>query len=79
MASLEFMIWCERSGVRFHGIDAAFVAEGWRGVVATRDIQDGDVILEVPDRLLMSGLSALRDPVLLAQLVKHPLLSPLQV
>ena len=79
MASPEFTAWCERQGIRLNGIQAAYVAEGWRGVVATAPIEDGGVILEVPERVLMSARSAVRDPRLRAALVQHAGLSPLQV
>lgn len=42
----------------------AFVAEGWRGIVATQQIMPGDVLVTAPERLLMTGRSARRDPVL---------------
>ncbi len=42
----EFQEWCERHGVVWNGIKAAFVAEGWRGIVATRDLQPGTLHAE---------------------------------
>ena len=37
----DFRRWLSTHGVVAHGIQAAFVAEGWRGVVATGDIIAG--------------------------------------
>ena len=37
----EFSRWLSTHGVVAHGIQAAFVEEGWRGVVATEDIPAG--------------------------------------
>lgn len=68
MASPELLEWCRRGGVQWAGIEAGFVAEGWRGVLATEDIPAGTCILRVPRRLLMSVESARRDPQLAAAL-----------
>lgn len=45
---------CEQGGVEFGPITAAYVADGWRGVVATTELQAGDVLLSVPERLLLN-------------------------
>lgn len=42
MADPELLAWCRKHGVEFGGIEAAYVDEGWRGVVATRDLAPGD-------------------------------------
>lgn len=41
MASEELLEWCSRHGVVWHGIQSGFVAEGWRGVLATQDLAAG--------------------------------------
>ena len=81
MASSEYLEWCHQVGIRPHGIEAAYVAHGWRGVVATQEgAEPGQTILEVPEDVLMSGRSALRDGLLSAALGRHQgHLSPVQV
>lgn len=39
----EFQAWLSDGGVRVTGVRAAFVAEGWRGIVATENIEPGDM------------------------------------
>nr|ADX78230.1 CIA6 [Chlamydomonas reinhardtii] len=68
MADPELLAWCRKHGVEFGGIQAAYVDEGWRGVVATRDLAPGDTVLRVPGRLLMTTRSARADPALAAAL-----------
>ena len=36
-----FLDWLQKHGVIAHGIEAAFVDEGWRGVAATRELPAG--------------------------------------
>lgn len=79
MVSREYSDWVEASGIRLHGIRAAHVVHGWRGVVATEAIQPGTTLLQVPARLLMSARSAQRDPRLAAVLAAHRALTPEQV
>lgn len=80
MASPGFLDWCQRHGIQGLGVAAAEVTEGGRGLVATRPIQAGDVVLKVPGTLLMSTRSARRDPVLKALLSRGGQeLSPMQV
>ncbi|EFJ52354.1 hypothetical protein VOLCADRAFT_86703 [Volvox carteri f. nagariensis] len=71
MADQELTSWCMLNGVTFNGIVAAFVSEGWRGIVATRDLQPGEAVLRVPERLLLTTRSAARDPQLAAALQRH--------
>jgi len=59
-----FLDWCRAHGLRTHGVAPAFVADGWRGVVATAALLPGDVLVAAPAALLMSGRSARRDAVL---------------
>lgn len=77
--SLEYHHWCQASGIKLHGIEAAFVEHGWRGVVATQDIQPGHVLLEVPAELLMTTRSARKDRALRAALEGTPGLSDVEV
>eukprot|EP00803_Ostreobium_quekettii_P008543 evm.model.scf_2881.1 EVM.evm.TU.scf_2881.1 scf_2881:1985-3226(+) len=62
MATTTFLDWCQRHGIQRFGIVAAEVTEGERGLVATRQIHAGDLVLKVPGELLMSTQSARRDP-----------------
>ena len=39
--SSVFHAWLQKHGVIAHGIEAAFVDEGWRGVAATREVPVG--------------------------------------
>ena len=41
MASPQLLQWCQEGKVSWHGVEAGFVAEGWRGVLATQDIPPG--------------------------------------
>ena len=59
-----FLEWCRAKGVQVNSVAPAFFADSWRGVVATRAIGPGDVLVAVPEALLMTGCSARRDPVL---------------
>jgi hypothetical protein len=42
MAAPELLEWCLAGGVSRHGLEAGYVAEGWRGVLATQDIPPGE-------------------------------------
>ncbi|PNH05183.1 Protein SET DOMAIN GROUP 40 [Tetrabaena socialis] len=66
----ELAGWCEQHGVVLNGIAAGFVEEGWRGVIATKDLAPDDVVLRVPERLLLTTRSAVRDPALAAALLR---------
>ncbi len=79
MVSPVYKDWCEKSGIKRYGIEAAFVEHGWRGVVATEAIAAGATILEVPEGLLMTGRSAMADAHLRRVLEANPGLSPVQV
>jgi hypothetical protein len=59
-----FLAWCTAHGLETHNIKPAYVAEGWRGVVATQRIAFGDVLVAAPEPLLMTGRSARRDAAL---------------
>ena len=39
--SSVFLAWLHKHGVLAHGIEAALVVEGWRGVAATRELPAG--------------------------------------
>lgn len=39
--SSVFLAWMQKHGVIVHGIEAAFVEEGWRGVAATHELPAG--------------------------------------
>ncbi|KAG2448798.1 hypothetical protein HYH02_006149 [Chlamydomonas schloesseri] len=70
MAEPELLAWCAKHGVEFGGIEAAYVSEGWRGIVATRALTPGEAVLRVPGRLLMTSRSARADPHLAAALAR---------
>ena len=58
-----FYEWAtRRAGVKAVGCEPAEVAEGWRGVVATKTLAKGDCVLRVPGDILMSHRSAAGDP-----------------
>jgi hypothetical protein len=42
MAAPELLQWCLAGGVSWNGVEAGYVAEGWRGVLATQDIPPGE-------------------------------------
>ena len=80
MTSPEFMDWCDSVGIRRYGIEAVLVEHsGWRGVQAMHDIEPGQILLEVPEAVLMTKRSALRDERLREALSRHPDPSPVQV
>jgi hypothetical protein len=76
-----FLEWCRSNGLEASGVRTAFVAEGWRGVVAARPLAPGDAIVVAPERLLMTAGSARRDAVLgpLLRREEHGRLSDSQV
>lgn len=45
--SSDFDAWLRVHHVIAHGIQAAFVAEGWRGIAATEDISAGAPLTEL--------------------------------
>lgn len=61
MASDELMEWCREHGVIRHGIECALVEHGWRGVIATQDLEADTCVLRVPLRLLLTAQSAHQD------------------
>lgn len=73
MSTPEFLSWCKSHGIASNGVAPGLVPQGWRGIVAVEDVTEGACIMCVPAQLLMSGDSALRDPVL------APLLSAAQL
>ena len=70
MASSELLEWASAHGIVTDGVSPAAVAEGGRGLVATRDLAPGVCILHVPQRLLMSAHSARQDPAMAAALAQ---------
>lgn len=73
MSDPAYRAWCEQHGIAVHGVDPAYVAQGWRGVVATQQLSAGNVIMSVPQQLLMSVISARQDARLAAELERHQL------
>eukprot|EP00983_Pelagomonas_calceolata_P116858 1160358-Pelagomonas_calceolata.AAC.8 len=47
MDSPEFDEWCEKCGVQRGCCEAAYVSDGWRGIIATSPLKPGDVLLQV--------------------------------
>ena len=39
--SSDYLAWLKRHGVKWHNVKAAFVNEGWRGIIATADLESG--------------------------------------
>ena len=59
-----FLSWCESNGVRFNSVDplAYFGADGeLRGVVSTREIKPYEVMLAVPNKVLITVPKILND------------------
>ncbi|KAF5830023.1 hypothetical protein DUNSADRAFT_15167 [Dunaliella salina] len=75
----EFDEWCEKHGVQRGCCEAAYVSDGWRGILAISPLNPGDVLLQVPERLLISRASAERDHVLGPLLHLHQMLNSYQV
>lgn len=71
MCDPGYLAWCSTQGIQMHHVQPGMVAEGWRGVVATAALSPGDVVMSVPEVLLMSVLSAQRDPQLGQALAHH--------
>jgi hypothetical protein len=78
MADPAFLAWCQQHGITTYGVQPGYVAEGWRGVIATQHIQPGTEVMCVPQQLLMSVMSARRD-VQLSLVLQHHQLSSNQV
>ncbi|KFM22737.1 Protein SET DOMAIN GROUP 40 [Auxenochlorella protothecoides] len=76
----QLISWLESRGGRLRDIEAGEVAQGGRGIVATRDIAPGACVLEVPFPCLMTCSSALACPTVSAVVNAGPLpLTPFQV
>ena len=41
--SAQYLEWLKGNGITWHNVVAAYVKEGWRGIVATADIEPGAV------------------------------------
>ena len=41
LLSTEYVTWLRQNGVKWHNLEAAYVDEGWRGIVAIDDIHPG--------------------------------------
>lgn len=75
MAEDSYLEWCKQHGISMHGVQPAYVAEGWRGVVATEDLSPGHIVMRVPQSMLMSSLTANQDAALPTTLQQHQLSS----
>jgi hypothetical protein len=78
MAEPSFLSWCQNHGIKVKGVKPDFVTDGWRGIVATCAIEPDTTVMTVPGELLISVMSAEREPEL-AQVLKRHHLSSLQV
>jgi hypothetical protein len=74
-----FEAWCKRNGVVKNGVNAGFVEDGWRGLVATQHIQPDQCILEVPEDLLICNNAWKSDENVACVMLEHRTLSPVQV
>jgi hypothetical protein len=79
MCEPAYLHWCQQQGVVLRGVAPAFVAQGWRGIVATRRLAPGDTVARVPQALLMSVLSAREGDARLAEQLQDQQLSSHQV
>ena len=70
-ADADFWRWARARGVVAVRCEARDVAEGWRGIVATEDIERDAVVLRVPGDILMSARSMERDEQLRDALRTH--------
>lgn len=69
-----FLEWCFSNGLKWTGVDfpAYFGDKGeLRGVVATRDINPYEIIMGIPNKLLMSSAKAKEDKALSKLFKKH--------
>jgi hypothetical protein len=71
MCSHEFLGWCEQNKVVVDGVRPGLVARGWRGVLAEQELSSDHAVMRVPERLLMSPLSAARDCALAPLLMRY--------
>jgi len=79
MLDHDFMRWLERRGVRLHGISVSNF-EGVRGVIAERDIKEGELLIQVPEPALIGRRAAEADETFLFALNSQMrLLTPLQI
>lgn len=78
MCDPGYLSWCQQHHISMVGVQPGYVAEGWRGVVATEELDTGHVVMSVPQEILMSVMSARRD-VLLSQLLQQYQLTSHQV
>ena len=70
-ADADFWRWASSRGVVAVRCESRDVAEGWRGIVATEDIERDAVVLRVPGALLMSARSMNEDTQLCDALRAH--------
>lgn len=75
MAEGSYLAWCRQHEISMLGVEPAYVAEGWRGVVATQELAPGHVVMKVPQQMLMSVLTANQDAALSTLLQQHQLSS----
>jgi hypothetical protein len=75
MCDPGYLSWCQQHHIDMDGVQPAYVAEGWRGVVATNELNAGHVVMSVPQEVLMSVLSSRRDVLLSPLLQQHQLTS----
>jgi len=64
MISEEFLDWTKDNGLSYPSLEAALVEEGWRGLICTKSLRAGELLVEVPQSCLMSSRSARACPVL---------------
>lgn len=73
MADPALLDWCKQHRIQTSKVVPGYVAEGWRGIVATDTIEPDTVVMRVPELLLMSVVSARQDPQVAAILQHHQL------
>ncbi|EIE21593.1 SET domain-containing protein [Coccomyxa subellipsoidea C-169] len=61
MLDADFAEWLQKGGALIADIEPGAVAEGFRGVIAKANIEEGTLLVAVPERLLLSAHSAKKD------------------
>lgn len=71
--------WVRDHGGVINDVTPSFVPQGWRGIIATRDIEPDECIVSIPLKLLICLESARQDDAIWTQLVHQTNLSDTQI
>lgn len=58
----QFFLKCKNNGAEFENLHLKFYSENHRGLIATRDFKKGEVVLFIPDNLIISESQILDRP-----------------